>query len=56
MTKKSLANAASGDVIEIKIDNPTSMESIPPMMAELNSTHLDTLKEDRYWRVFVRKN
>ena len=56
MTKKALSNAAAGDVIEVHIDNPTSMESIPPMMPELNGTHLDTLKAERYWRVFVCRN
>ncbi len=55
MTKKALSNAASGDVIEVRIDNPTSMEAIPPMMPELGSTHLGTLKADRYWRVIVRR-
>ncbi|MDF1528440.1 MAG: sulfurtransferase TusA family protein [Sedimenticola sp.] len=55
MTKKALSNAAAGDVIEVRIDNPTSMESIPPMMPELNSTHLGTFKDDRYWRVIVRR-
>ncbi|MBC8210586.1 MAG: sulfurtransferase TusA family protein [Gammaproteobacteria bacterium] len=56
MTKKALSNAAPGDVIEVRIDNPTSMESIPPMMPELHSSHLGTLKEDRYWRVFVSRD
>ncbi len=56
MTKKALGKAAPGDVIEVKVDNPTSMEAIPPMMSELNATHLGTLKVDRYWRVIVRKN
>jgi len=56
MTKKALKNASSGDVIEVKIDNPTSMEAIPPMMPELDSSHLGTLKEDRYWRVIVTRN
>lgn len=55
MTKKALSGAASGDVIEVRIDNPTSMEAIPPMMPELGSTHLGTLKTDRYWRVIVRR-
>lgn len=55
MTKKALSNAASGDVIEVRIDNPTSMEAIPPMMPELGSTHLGTVKDDRYWRVIVRR-
>ncbi len=56
MTKKAMSNAAGGAVIEVKIDNPTSMEAIPPMMPELNGTHLGTIKTDRYWRVIVRKN
>lgn len=55
-TKKALADSAAGTVVEVRIDNPTSMEAIPPMMPELNSTHLGTVKAGRYWRVIVRKN
>ena len=56
MTKKALNEAASGAVIEVKVDNPTSMEAIPTVMAAVNGTYLGTLKANRYWRVFVRKN
>lgn len=56
MTKKAMSKAASGDVIEVRIDNPTSMEAIPPMMPELEGTHLETIKADRYWQVIVQKN
>lgn len=56
MTKKAMSKAAAGEVIEVKIDNPTSMEAIPPMMPELQGTHLGTVKTDRYWRVIVRKD
>lgn len=56
MTKKALTGAASGGVVEVMIDNPTSMEAIPPMMKDLASTHLATVRADRYWRVLVRKN
>lgn len=56
MTKKAMSKAASGDVIEVRIDNPTSMEAIPPMMPELEGTHLETIKTDRYWQVIVQKN
>jgi tRNA 2-thiouridine synthesizing protein A len=56
MTKKAMSGAQSGEVIEVKIDNPTSMEAIPPMMPELHGTHLGTVKTDRYWRVIVRKD
>jgi len=56
MTKKALGNAASNDVIEILIDIPSSMEAIPPMLPELNATHLETIKGERRWEVYVRKN
>ncbi|PLY12657.1 MAG: hypothetical protein C0631_16385 [Sedimenticola sp.] len=56
MTKKALAGAAAGEVIEVRVDNPTSMEAIPPMMPELDSAHLGTVKADRYWRVIVSRN
>lgn len=56
MTKKAMSKATSGDVIEVRIDNPTSMEAIPPMMPELEGTHLETIKTDRYWQVIVQKN
>ncbi|WP_172600341.1 sulfurtransferase TusA family protein [Sulfurivermis fontis] len=55
-TKKALADAAPGTVVEVRIDNPTSMEAIPPMMPEVGGTHLGTVKAERYWRVIVRKN
>lgn len=56
MTKKAMSKAATGDVLEVKIDNSTSMEAIPPMMPELHGTHLETIKTERYWQVIVRKN
>ncbi|HKK05255.1 MAG TPA: sulfurtransferase TusA family protein [Gammaproteobacteria bacterium] len=56
MTKKAMSKMVSGEVLEVRIDNPTSMEAIPPMMPELQGTHLGTVKTDRYWRVIVQKN
>lgn len=56
MTKKAMSKMVSGEIVEVKIDNPTSMEAIPPMMPELHGTHLGTVKTDRFWRVIVRKN
>lgn len=56
MTKKALNGATPGDVFEVMIDNATSMEAIPPMMKDLASSHLGTVRTDRYWRVFVQKN
>lgn len=56
MTKKALTSAASGDVYVVLIDNPSSMEAIPPMMPALDATHLETVKADRCWQVYVQKN
>ena len=56
MTKKIVAKASSLDVIQILIDNPTSMEAIPPMCPGIKATHLETIKADRHWNIYVRKN
>ena len=55
MTKAAVSKSNAGDVIEVRIDNPTSVEAIPPMMADLGSTCLATIKKDRYWQVVVRR-
>ncbi len=56
MTKAALGKANSGDIIEVKIDNSTSMEAIPPMMPELQASHLATIRKDRHWQLLLRKN
>lgn len=56
LTKKALGNAAANDVLEILIDNPSSMEAIPPMLRGLGATHLETIKDVRRWGVYVRKD
>ena len=56
MTKKALNAASPGDVIEVLVDNPSSMEAIPPMMKDLGTSHLETLKAERYWEIYVRKD
>lgn len=56
MTKKALREAAAGDVIEVIVDNPSSMEALPPMCAGLQATHLETRQADRCWQVFIRKD
>lgn len=56
MTKAAVSKAQPGDTIEVQIDNPTSVEAIPPLLPDLGATHLGTLKKDRYWQVLVRRN
>lgn len=55
MTKKALDNSVSGDVIEVLVDNPSSVEAIPPMLPGLQATHLETIKGDRRWEIYIRK-
>ena len=55
-TRNALGKAHSGDVIEVKVDNPTSMEALPPIIEENGGTHLGTLRQSRHWQVMLRKN
>lgn len=56
MTKKAMAEVGSGEVIEVVLDNPSSVEALPPMCDELNATHLETIKDSADWRVYIRKD
>jgi tRNA 2-thiouridine synthesizing protein A len=56
MTKKAISEVRPGDVIEVLVDNPSSVEALPPMCDDLAATHLDTVKADHCWRVFIRKD
>ncbi len=56
MTKKTLGQSNPGDVIEVMVDNPSSVEALPPLCAELGATHLETRKAERCWQVFIRKD
>ncbi|MCX7893667.1 MAG: sulfurtransferase TusA family protein [Burkholderiales bacterium] len=56
MTKKAVGEARPGDVIEVLVDNPSSVEALPPMCDELDATHLETAKAAHCWRVFIRKD
>ena len=55
LTRKALDGAGSGDVIEVKVDNPTSMEALPPIIEENGGTHLGTFRRARHWQVLARK-
>lgn len=56
LTRNALAKAASSEVIEVVLDNPSSVEALPPMCEPLGARHLETVKADRCWRVYIRKN
>jgi len=56
MTKKAVGKIATGEVIEVLVDNPSSVEALPPMCDEINATHLETVKGERSWQVYIRKD
>lgn len=56
MTKKAVNEVAPGGVVEVLVDNPSSVEALPPMCDELNATHLETIKDPACWRVYIKKD
>ncbi len=56
MTKNAVGALAVGQVVEVLVDNPTSVEALPPMCPGLAATHLATVKDRDCWRVYIRKD
>ena len=56
MTKKAVGEVAAGGLVEVLVDNPSSVEALPPMCNELNATHLETIKDPACWRVYIQKD
>ncbi|MFN6962028.1 MAG: sulfurtransferase TusA family protein [Rhodocyclaceae bacterium] len=56
MTKKAINEVAVGEVIEVLVDNPSSVEALPPMCDELDATHLETVKAPNCWHVYIRRD
>lgn len=56
MTKKAVGEVGSGQVVEVLVDNPSSMEALPPMCDKLNATHIETIKDPACWRVYIEKD
>ena len=56
MTKNALNNIQTNDVVEITVDNPSSMEAVPPMGPQLGATHLETVTENTSWKIYMRKD
>ncbi len=56
MTKKAISRARMNDVVEVMVDNPSSMEAVPPMCPELDATHLETVTDKHCWKIYIRKD
>lgn len=55
VTKRALAEAAAGAVIEIVTDNLSSVETIPFMSPNYDGVHLATVHAQSCWRIYIRK-
>lgn len=56
MTKKAVGQVGSGQVVEVLVDNPSSVEALPPMCDEMGATHLETIQAPRCWKVYIQKD
>ncbi|MBK6629756.1 MAG: sulfurtransferase TusA family protein [Betaproteobacteria bacterium] len=56
MTKKAVSEVGPGAVVEVMVDNPSSVEALPPMCNELNATHMETIKDPNCWRIYIKKD
>ena len=56
MTRKAIGEVGHGDVVEVLVDNPSSVEALPPMCDELGATHRGTVKDPTAWRVYIQKD
>lgn len=55
LTMKAIDQMRDGEVLELLIDNPSTVEAIPAMGLTLGSTHLATVRDEQGWRIYVRK-
>ena len=54
--KKSIKGMESGEIVEVLINNPPSLETLPALCPEIGATHLDTLKEPNLWKLYIQKD
>jgi tRNA 2-thiouridine synthesizing protein A len=54
-TRKAIRKAATGDVIEIVGDHPSSKKEIPMAVASLGQELLEIKEEGKTWRIRIKK-
>ena len=54
--KKSIKGMESGEIVEVLINNPPSLETLPALCPEIGSTHHDSLKEPNLWKLYIQKD
>ena len=54
--KKSIKGMESGEIVEVLINNPPSLETLPALCPEISATYLDSLKEPNLWKLYIQKD
>ena len=54
--KKSIKGMESGEIVEVLINNPPSLETLPALCSEIGAIHLDSLKEPNLWKLYIQKD
>ncbi|MAA89765.1 MAG: hypothetical protein CL914_06210 [Deltaproteobacteria bacterium] len=54
--KKSIKGMDSGEVVEVLINHPPSLETLPVLCPEIGARHLETLMEPNLWKLYIRKD
>lgn len=45
-----------GQILELVVDNPSSPELVPTIMADIGATHLGTVRGGHDWKLYIRKD
>ena len=54
--KKIINGMDSGGVVEVLVNHPPSLETLPTLCPEIGTSHLETLKEPNLWKLYIRKD
>jgi Predicted redox protein, regulator of disulfide bond formation len=54
--KKSIKGMESGEIVEVLINNPPSLETLHAICPEIGATLLDSLKETNLWKLYIQKD
>ena len=54
--KKSIKGMESGEIVEVLINNPPYLETLPALYPEIGATQLDSLKEQNLWKLYIQKD
>ena len=54
--KKSIKGMESGEIVEVLINNPPSLETLPALCPDIGATQFYTLKEPNLWKLYIQKD